>query len=899
MTSADSSVVGSGFVPPRRVRRSHRTDDVASTCVGGRALRSPLCTPGRLCSPGRRRAGQELPRRRGARAVAIHQARTLVAPAGWCCTGAGTSARRAVEHLASADAHRGGGSRCRVARGRRPRCDRCDRRRVQSRRTTPDRLRRVLAARARIGRRDLLSAVLDDVAAGACSVLERAYLRDVERAHALPRASRARGVSRGRIYRDVRYDRHRLLVELDGRLGHTSSADRDRDLDRDLDAAVTDAATTVRLGYGQVRTTVPHRGPGRRSPATRRLDGQPQAVHGVRGRTGWLSGRLVTAGPPSRYAGSSVLGSTSFSSSSAPRAARSRRGPPRRRPGPIWLVGGGRGKSSLSRSTRRPARRGPRPAGRPAGLWLSGLSSRAAPLVAGRARWRRSRRRSRASRRPRTRRGLGSVSGVGSVGLSGRSGPGSGSRRGVATGLWRSGARAMSSRLPSRSSRAPLALPTPAAILSVCLPPVFLSIAPPALSRPSLILSPCLSTASPSFFLASSRKPTACPPCVGRPPGRRTRRRPCQTSHRVHPGPSPCPVVAVVGATASGKSALALDLAERLGGEIVNTDSMQVYRGMDVGTAKLPPGERRGITHHLMDVLEVTEPATVAEFQGWARAVDRGLPRPRSFARAGGRVGALHPRDPRRVRVPGHRSRRTQPARGGARRGRLRSAARAARRASTRRPPAQVLPSNGRRVVRALEVVEITGRPFIATLPEQRYHYAGAVQVGVDIDRETLDRRIEQRVEQMWAAGIRRRGPRPGRRTASARGVRRAGRWATSRSWPSSTASITEDEAREQTVTGTRRFARRQDSWFRKDPRITWVRVRRPRARGAGALDGAQLSRSSSARQVAHRDQRREHHRQRGEHDAEGRDPEHRAQRRRRGRARRRGSCRSASRPRR
>ena len=80
-------------------------------------------------------------------------------------------------------------------------------------------------------------------------------------------------------------------------------------------------------------------------------------------------------------------------------------------------------------------------------------------------------------------------------------------------------------------------------------------------------------------------------------------------------------MVAVVGATASGKTALALDLAEHLGGEIVNTDSMQVYRGMDIGTAKLPQAERRGIPHHLMDVLEVTEPATVAEFQGWAREV--------------------------------------------------------------------------------------------------------------------------------------------------------------------------------------------------------------------------------------------------------------------------------------
>ena len=85
------------------------------------------------------------------------------------------------------------------------------------------------------------------------------------------------------------------------------------------------------------------------------------------------------------------------------------------------------------------------------------------------------------------------------------------------------------------------------------------------------------------------------------------------------PGGHDLPIVAVVGPTAAGKSALALDLAKALGGEVVNTDAMQLYRGMDVGTAKLPPDQRRGIPHHLLDLLSVREPATVAEFQGWAR----------------------------------------------------------------------------------------------------------------------------------------------------------------------------------------------------------------------------------------------------------------------------------------
>ena len=285
-------------------------------------------------------------------------------------------------------------------------------------------------------------------------------------------------------------------------------------------------------------------------------------------------------------------------------------------------------------------------------------------------------------------------------------------------------------------------------------------------------------------------------------------------------------VVAVVGATASGKSSLALDLAERLGGEVVNTDSMQVYRGMDIGTAKLAPAERRGIVHHLMDVLDVTDPATVAEFQGWARAViedchGRGV----TPVLVGG--SALYTRailD--EFEFPG-----TDPvvrARLEADLAETGSAALHARLAELDPEAAeQVLPSNGRRVVRALEVIEITGRPYSASLPEQRYHYAGAVQIGVDIDREALDERIEQRVERMWAAGLVdevrslvARGLREGRTAHRALGYRQVLSFLDR--------EITEAEAKDQTFTGTRRFARRQDSWFRKDPRITWVRYDDP-----------------------------------------------------------------------
>ncbi len=280
-------------------------------------------------------------------------------------------------------------------------------------------------------------------------------------------------------------------------------------------------------------------------------------------------------------------------------------------------------------------------------------------------------------------------------------------------------------------------------------------------------------------------------------------------------------VVAVVGATAAGKSGLALDLAEELGGEVVNTDSMQVYRGMDIGTAKLAPAERRGITHHLMDVLEVTEPATVAEFQGWARdVVDDCHARGVVPVLVGG--SALYTRailD--EFEFPG-----TDPvvrARLEDELAQIGATALHARLAEVDEAAAQlVLPSNGRRVVRALEVVEITGLPYSASLPEQRYHYPGAVQIGVDIDRDALDRRIEQRVEQMWAAGLvdevralAGRGLREGRTAHRALGYRQVLAFLDG--------EITEAQAKEQTFTGTRRFARRQDSWFRKDPRITWV----------------------------------------------------------------------------
>jgi tRNA dimethylallyltransferase len=281
------------------------------------------------------------------------------------------------------------------------------------------------------------------------------------------------------------------------------------------------------------------------------------------------------------------------------------------------------------------------------------------------------------------------------------------------------------------------------------------------------------------------------------------------------------PVVAVVGATASGKTELSLDLAQRLGGEIVNTDALQVYRGMDIGTAKLPEGERRGIPHHLLDRLEVTEPATVAEFQSMARSVvdacrERGV----TPVLVGG--SALYTRAVLdRFEFPG-----TDPALRAelereladlgveALHERLRGLDPAA--------AARIEPRNGRRIVRALEVIALTGGPFTASLPEHSYVYDRTVQVGVRIPRPALDERIEARVRQMWRAGfvdeVRRlagQGLREGRTASRALGYQQV--------LAHLAGELTEQQAFDATVAGTRRFARRQESWFGKDPRIRWV----------------------------------------------------------------------------
>ncbi|MER7791908.1 tRNA (adenosine(37)-N6)-dimethylallyltransferase MiaA [Streptomyces sp. NPDC097640] len=285
------------------------------------------------------------------------------------------------------------------------------------------------------------------------------------------------------------------------------------------------------------------------------------------------------------------------------------------------------------------------------------------------------------------------------------------------------------------------------------------------------------------------------------------------------PGPPPS-VIAVVGPTAAGKSDLGVALARHLGGEVVNADSMQLYRGMDIGTAKLTEEERQGVPHRLLDIWDVTRTASVAEYQRLARAeIDRLLSEGRTPVLVGGSGlyirGAIDA-----LEFPG-----TDPAaraRLEAELAELGSGALHARLAAADPEAARaILPSNGRRVVRALEVIEITGRPFTANLPGHEAVY-DTLQIGVDVERPELDERIAVRVDRMWEAGlvdeVRRlegAGLRDGRTASRALGYQQV--------LSALAGEYGEDQARAETVRATKRFARRQDSWFRRDPRVHWL----------------------------------------------------------------------------
>lgn len=277
------------------------------------------------------------------------------------------------------------------------------------------------------------------------------------------------------------------------------------------------------------------------------------------------------------------------------------------------------------------------------------------------------------------------------------------------------------------------------------------------------------------------------------------------------------PVIAVVGATATGKSQLALDLAESLGNaQVVNADSMQLYRGMDIGTAKVPPGERRGVPHHQLDVLEPSQEASVAAYQRHARADVERIRAAGDWAVVAGGSGLYVQALLDELELPG-----TDPV--------LRAGieARLARlgplalhdelRAADPVAAGIIDPRNTRRVVRALEVIRLTGAPFAASLPRGESHWP-SLRIGLRVETGELDRRIGLRVRRMLADGLLDEVaalPPLSRTAARATGYAEALSHLAGR--------LTREETTDAIALATRQLARRQEKWFRRDPRIHWI----------------------------------------------------------------------------
>jgi tRNA dimethylallyltransferase len=279
-------------------------------------------------------------------------------------------------------------------------------------------------------------------------------------------------------------------------------------------------------------------------------------------------------------------------------------------------------------------------------------------------------------------------------------------------------------------------------------------------------------------------------------------------------------VIVVVGPTATGKSELGIDLAHRMNGEIVNADSMQLYQGMDVGTAKLTPDDRQGVVHHLLDIWPVTRTASVADYQTHARAaIDDIAARGRTPILVGGSglyiravIDDMHfPGTDADVRA----GLEAELAAVGAPAMHARLAAVDAATAAT------LLPTNGRKIVRALEVAAIGGGSFTGLMPPYESVYE-AVLIGLDRPTAELDERLTRRIATMWERGLvdevrnlERVGLRDGVTARRALGYRQV--------LAMFDGELSDDEARAQTVQATKRFVRRQRSWFRPDPRINWL----------------------------------------------------------------------------
>ena len=287
-------------------------------------------------------------------------------------------------------------------------------------------------------------------------------------------------------------------------------------------------------------------------------------------------------------------------------------------------------------------------------------------------------------------------------------------------------------------------------------------------------------------------------------------------------------VIVICGATATGKSDIAIEVAQAIGAEIINADSMQLYRGMDIGTAKLPEGERGGIPHHLLDVLDVNQDSTVAWYQEQARSMITDIHARGKDAIIVGGTGLYIKAILDDLNFPD-----TDPEV----RAKLEAEAEEFGSASlfTRLEeldPAAALAidrANTRRIIRALEVIEITGQPFTANLPrEDSSRYPDALQFGLVMDREHLRDRIDLRVDRMWEAGfvaevdhLIEKGIRNGATAQRALGYAQL--------IAMRDGTMSEEEAKEDTKRASRQYARRQETWFSRDVRIQWVAQHQPR----------------------------------------------------------------------
>ncbi|MGR0162054.1 tRNA (adenosine(37)-N6)-dimethylallyltransferase MiaA [Paenarthrobacter nitroguajacolicus] len=278
------------------------------------------------------------------------------------------------------------------------------------------------------------------------------------------------------------------------------------------------------------------------------------------------------------------------------------------------------------------------------------------------------------------------------------------------------------------------------------------------------------------------------------------------------------PVIAVVGPTGSGKSDLGVNLALALNGEVINADALQFYRGMDIGTAKITVEERKGVPHHLLDTMDVTQEASVADFQKDCRAAILDIhSRGKRAILVGG--SGLYVRAALDVlEFPG-----TDPKLRKQLEEECESKGLAPLRARLEEldPVSAARLGDARRVIRALEVHGLTGRPFSSFMPQREY-FQPALQIGLEVDREQLRERLALRVHGMVDAGLREEvrgldaiGLRRGKTASRALGYAQFLRVLDG--------GMSADAAVEETIVATRQFARRQLTWFRGDPRITWI----------------------------------------------------------------------------